>query len=79
MNGSANKNIGDAFLLVWKLPASIVRITAENELITRKQTAINNFADLALLSFVKILVHIKKSYSLTMVSSENYPYTLVGQ
>lgn len=26
LHGSANKNIGDAFLLVWKFPADVVKL-----------------------------------------------------
>ena len=32
-NGAANKNIGDAFLLVWKIPSDVVKIDEKNEII----------------------------------------------
>jgi class 3 adenylate cyclase len=31
-NGAANKNIGDAFLLVWKFPDDKVSINDKNEI-----------------------------------------------
>ena len=31
-NGAANKNIGDAFLLVWKFPDDKVEINDKNEI-----------------------------------------------
>merc|ERR1719401_3061440 len=46
--GSPNKNVGDAFLIVW-------RLSGHN---TRKQ---QKLADMSLISFVKIIAHINKS------------------
>ena len=59
--GNANKNIGDAFLLVWKLP-----FYDENSYNVHPHTRIS--ADLSLMSFIKIIAKIKydkelKSYS----------------
>lgn len=60
--GSANKNIGDAFLLVWKFklqdeffnpdmsPAKVTKYSKENQ----------QLADLALFSFLKIIAKINK-------------------
>lgn len=31
-NGAANKNIGDAFLLVWKLPENKISLGPDDEL-----------------------------------------------
>ncbi len=47
-NGTANKNIGDAFLLTWKLDG--LSDDAQTEL-----------TDQALLSFLKIIVEIEKN------------------
>ncbi len=47
-NGTANKNIGDAFLLTWKLDGLSDDTRAE-------------LADQALLSFLKIIVEIEKN------------------
>ena len=52
--GAANKNIGDAFLLVWKL----------EEKKAKNQFYKENMGDLALICFVKILVHLARSRKL---------------
>ena len=52
--GSANKNIGDAFLLVWKLKE-------KNGLIDIESKDYNaRMADLALFSFIKVIAKINK-------------------
>ena len=52
--GAANKNIGDAFLLVWRLEEKKEKTAFYKE----------NMADLALICFVKILVHLGRSRKL---------------
>lgn len=52
--GAANKNIGDAFLLVWRLEEKKEKTGLYKE----------NMADLALICFVKILVHLGRSRKL---------------
>jgi class 3 adenylate cyclase len=47
-NGAANKNVGDSFLLIW-------RLTGSDEPAQRK------LADMAILSFVKIVTELNKS------------------
>jgi class 3 adenylate cyclase len=59
-NGSANKNIGDAFLLVWKFEPICTKDEG-NTIVLRKtlpQTKMQ--ADLALLSFLKIIAKLNK-------------------
>lgn len=58
-SGCANKNIGDAFLLVWKFP-EIERDNGVREQLIDTAT-MNRLADLALVSFVKIIAGINKS------------------
>jgi len=61
--GSANKNIGDAFLLVWKIPDS--QIVIKNKELTVKNTRIiRNLADFSLMSFLKIFAKIQKDRGL---------------
>jgi hypothetical protein len=56
--GSTNKNIGDAFLLVWKYK-NVKDFTAEN--VTKKISHENqNTSDLAIFSFIKIIAKINK-------------------
>ena len=59
--GSANKNIGDAFLLVWKFDSEdVVKVKDSLELDLRSRKA-RNLCDLALVSFLKIIVEINTS------------------
>jgi len=63
--GNANKNIGDAFLLVWKYPdyqidrklgENGIEVTLKNEDITVCQ-----LADMAIISFLKIIAKINRA------------------
>lgn len=61
--GSANKNIGDAFLLVWKFKNQDEFFNNQNiqDNENRKYSKENqNMADLALFSFLKIIAKINK-------------------
>ena len=65
--GAPNKNIGDAFLLVWKLHDDMVirnSVTCEYELnpANKRKTAI--LADLSVFSFVKMLIKIFRAEKL---------------
>ena len=63
--GSANKNIGDAFLLVWKFEDQYVDVNPENKDITLINSfPVNQICDMALISFIKILAKVHKSYKL---------------
>lgn len=69
LGGSANKNIGDAFLLVWKFPEEDVihdknekgTVTLSNRLIPKQ------IADMAVISFLKILATVKMSKVMSRV------------
>ena len=60
--GSANKNIGDAFLLVWKFDESKNELRMEgNELvINRNNRSAQQRADLSIIAFLKIIAKIAK-------------------
>jgi len=60
--GAANKNIGDAFLLVWKFPDDQVIDGHEGEL--KKTNIVVNMADMALMSFFKIYARINRDPTL---------------
>jgi class 3 adenylate cyclase len=61
-HGAANKNIGDAFLMVWKIPEDLMYVNNENQLIVIDQPeVVNQIADMSLLAFVKIILEVKKS------------------
>ena len=60
--GSANKNIGDAFLLVWKFDNKFTYISKKNnELKVYNCEQVNQICDMALISILKIFAGIKKS------------------
>jgi len=64
--GSANKNIGDAFLLVWKLPTQLASNPDNLELAAaslpdEKRESVAHLADRALAAFVVIHVALKRS------------------
>jgi len=52
--GAANKNIGDAFLLVWKLPDDKVDIADDNSIEYKDPKYASLISDFATLSFMKI-------------------------
>ena len=61
--GAANKNIGDAFLFVWKFPLEAERLTALGlPTSTRPEPVRACVADLSVLAFVKILVELRRSH-----------------
>lgn len=59
--GSANKNIGEAFLLVWKIPEEKYLLNQQTNVIEwRDRPYLSVLADFSLLGFVKTLVKIHK-------------------
>lgn len=61
--GAPNKNIGDAFLLVWKIPEEeTTRVGEKIECKSSKKVSV--LADMALYSFLKIIAEINKSQKL---------------
>jgi hypothetical protein len=64
--GSANKNIGDAFLLVWKFDDKFVK-TMKHEILLIDSPEVNQIVDMALISFLKIIMKSHKSYELQKV------------
>ena len=68
--GSANKNIGDAFLVVWKFDDKFIKqIINSNGKIDLKLSQceqVSQICDMALISIIKILIQITKSYKLAV-------------
>ena len=64
--GSANKNIGDAFLLVWKFPKDVTLEDVEHPEKTAPETrsTIAMIADNALASFIVIMAGLRRSAKL---------------
>ena len=64
--GSANKNIGDAFLLVWKFENDMCEYNEKGELIGLKKNnkAVSEMVDSSVIAFLKILAKVHKSFVL---------------
>ena len=62
--GSANKNIGDAFLLVWKFPDEEICHPTINDIDVRSTQVVKNICDLAVISFLKIYARVNKDLKL---------------
>ncbi|CAG9331978.1 unnamed protein product [Blepharisma stoltei] len=62
-SGTANKNIGDAFLLCWKFPEEAIKDDPKNPegKILHRNIMVKEIADMAVISFVKIIAEINKS------------------
>lgn len=59
--GAANKNIGDAFLLVWKLDKEDLFTDDEGELRAKDCLRVSALADMALVSFILLVSSLRKS------------------
>jgi len=58
-SGAPNKNIGEAFLLVWKFPDADVEYDEEtDDLFLRKSNRVSAIADMAVLSYLKTVATI---------------------
>jgi len=67
--GQSNKNIGDAFLLVWKYsPESYIR-KPNGDVLLKDEKFIRRYSDLPVMSFVKIMAALAVSRKL-----EKYKY-----
>ena len=65
--GSANKNIGDAFLVVWKFDDEFIQNSnGKIDLKLSKCEEVSQICDMALISIIKILIQITKSYKLAI-------------
>lgn len=63
--GFANKNIGDAFLLVWKFEDQHIEYDENMDIIGLKQCKqVSELVDSSVIAFIKILAKIQKSYQL---------------
>jgi class 3 adenylate cyclase len=67
--GSVNKNIGDAFLLVWKFHKKYVKLITnkkgELKLQLKKTIQVSQLCDMSLISAIKILMEIQRSHKLS--------------
>ena len=59
--GSANKNIGEAFLLVWTLPHDSYDLNNKtNEIVWKRKNYVSILSDFSVFSFIKIIAKIHK-------------------
>ena len=69
-SGAANKNIGDAFLIVWRFDDHELTIDyITKELFVKRTNAVRQRSDMAVLSFIKTIAGIKKSRKLDRYKS----------
>jgi class 3 adenylate cyclase len=67
--GDPNKNIGDAFLLVWKFPQSEVYTGLNGDLCFSKDSyLINNYAESALIAILKIIYKMSRDQRIVAYS-----------
>ena len=61
-SGAANKNIGDAFLIVWKFDDDSQHLDDETDEISLvPSNKVNQLCDMAMISFLKIMAALKRS------------------
>jgi class 3 adenylate cyclase len=68
-SGAANKNIGDAFLIVWKFDDDSQEIDPETDEISLvPHLKVNQLCDMAMISFLKIMAALKRSRKMKVYS-----------
>lgn len=64
-SGAANKNIGDAFLLVWKFEDDDQIVDVEkDDIVLEKTNRAQQLCDMSMISFIKIIAALKRSRNL---------------
>jgi class 3 adenylate cyclase len=64
-SGAANKNIGDAFLLVWKFEKENTKLNyRDGELELTSSLSVSQICEMSMISFLKIISGLKKSQKL---------------
>ena len=64
-SGSPNKNVGDAFLLVWKFEDKYVEISEDGlQISIIKSNETQQMSDMAIVAFLKVIAAIKRSRKL---------------
>ena len=68
-SGAANKNIGDAFLLVWKFDDDSQLLDEETDEISLvPSNKVSQLCDMAMISFLKIMAALKRSRKMKVYS-----------
>ena len=69
-DGCVNKNLGRGFLIIWKLPKEAIQNQDSLKKIKLRATPqVHQIADMALVSFLKLAIKIKKSKNLHQVGA----------
>lgn len=70
--GSANKNIGDAFLLVWKFDEKKGELLQDDDglIINRNSRSAQQRADMSIIAFLKIIAKVNKLTHLVSYSRD---------
>lgn len=63
-SGAANKNIGDAFLFVWKFEKDDQFLDRHGRLQIRENTRVNQLCDMSTISFLLLMSGLKKASKL---------------
>lgn len=63
-SGAANKNVGDAFLLVWKIDEEDQQTNKLGEIEAIKNQKVTSLADMSVISFLLLVSGLKKSRKL---------------
>jgi len=67
--GAANKNIGDAFVLVWKFDRDLIYTNADGTVELEESNKVSQLCDMSLISFLKIISSTKRSRKMRKYSS----------
>jgi len=61
MLGVSNKNLGEAFVFVWKFPSKFINEDENGNFSVLKSFEIKQLSDIALIAFVKIVASLNLS------------------
>ena len=68
-SGAANKNVGDAFLLVWKFEKEDQKLDEKNELQLKSSRRVCQISDMSVMSFLLLISGLKKSRKMIKYNS----------
>ena len=60
-SGAANKNVGDAFLFVWKFETEDMYLDRDKELKLSDNSRVNQISDMSVISFLLLISGLKKN------------------
>ena len=60
-SGAANKNIGDAFLFVWKFDEADTDVNKRGEMVVKRNSSVSTLCDMSIISFALMFAELSKS------------------